>query len=131
MGAVATRDDVRRIALALPETVETEDRSGFRVRNKASKSGTKPFAWTWHERVTPGQPRVPRPDVLVVRVASLAEKETLLAAGPDRFFTEPHYNGYRAVLVRLNAVEEDELRELITDAWRCQASPALVRESGH
>jgi hypothetical protein len=127
---MADQEDVRRIAMTLPETVEAEDSFAFRVRNKASKSGTKPFAWTWHERVTPGQPRVPRPDVLVVRVASLAEKEALLAAGPDRFFTEPHYNGYRAVLVRLGAVDEDELRELITDAWRCQAPPALVRESG-
>jgi hypothetical protein len=130
MGIMADQDDVRRIALSLPETIEAEDHLGFRVRNKAGKSGTRPFAWTWHERVTPGRPRVPRPDVLVVRVPGLAEKEMLLAADQAKFFTEPHYNGYRAVLIRLAAVGEDELRELITDAWRCQAPRDLVRDCG-
>jgi hypothetical protein len=37
--------------------------------------------------------------------------------------------GFPAVLVRLAAVDETELRELLIDAWRCQAPPALVRES--
>jgi hypothetical protein len=48
----------------------------------------------------------------------------------QKFFTEPHYNGFPAVLVRLAAVQGDELAELITDARRCQAPPALVRDSG-
>ena len=38
---------------------------------------------------------MPNPEVLAVRVASLAEKEELLAADPEKFFTEPHYNGFR------------------------------------
>jgi hypothetical protein len=127
---VADQDDVRRIALSLPETAEDEDHFGFRVRNKAARSGTKQFAWAWNERVIPGKPRVPRPDVLAVRVAGQAEKEMLLAADAGKFFTEPHYNGFPAVLIRLAAVGEDELRELITDAWRCQAPRDLVRGSG-
>jgi hypothetical protein len=127
---VADQDDVRRIALSLPETVEAEDHFGFRVRNKAGRSGTKQFAWAWNERVTPGKPRVPRPDVLAVRVAGQAEKEMLLASDAGTFFTEPHYNGFPAVLIRLAAIGEEELRELITDAWRCQAPRDLVRESG-
>ena len=45
-----------------------------------------------------------------------------------KFFTEPHYNGFPAILVRLSEIELDELAELITDAWRCQAPPALVKE---
>jgi hypothetical protein len=122
--------DVRRIALSLPETVESEDDFGFRVRNTSSKSGSKQFAWTWYERVTEGKPRVPRPDVLAVRVAGQAEKDILLAADPAKFFTEPHYNGFPAVLVRLPAIAADELTELITDAWRCQAPRSLVRDSG-
>jgi hypothetical protein len=64
---------------------------------------------------------VPNQEVLAVRVASLADKEELLAADPGKFFTEPHYNGFPAVLVRLPGVGADELGELITDAWRCQA----------
>jgi hypothetical protein len=38
-----------------------------------------------------------------------------------KFFTEPHYNGFPAVLVRLPAVTARELRPIITEAWRCQA----------
>src|ERR1700690_948462 len=128
-GAVADLHDARRIALSLPETMESQDNAGFRVRNSASKSGSKQFAWVWHERVTPGKPRVPRADVLAVRGAGQGEKEVLLASDPDKFFTEPHYNGFPAVLVRLPAVGEDELRELITEAWRIQAPPKLVRDS--
>ena len=128
MGVVADQEDVRRIALSLPETLESG--LGFRVRNASAKSGSKQFAWVWHQRVTPGRPRVPRPEVLAVRVARQADKEMLLSADPAKFFTEPHYDGFPAVLVRLPAVEEDELRELITDAWRCQAPPRLVREAG-
>jgi hypothetical protein len=128
-GLVADLHDARRIALSLPETVESQDNMGFRVRNSASKSGSKQFAWVWHERVTQGQPRVPRPDVLAVRVAGQGTKDMLLAADPDKFFTEPHYNGFPAVLIRLPAIEADELRELITDAWRCQAPRGLVRDA--
>lgn len=117
--------DVRRMALSLPDTVEEEERFAFAVLNKGKR---KAFAWVWLERTAPKQPRVARPDVLAVRVASQAEKESLLAADPATFFTEPHYNGYPAVLVRLPAIEADELRELLTDAWRCQAPRALVRE---
>jgi hypothetical protein len=124
---MADQDDVRRIALSLPEVVEGEDGFAFSVLNKGKAKG---LAWVWMERVEPKKPRVPRPDVLAVRVAGQGAKEELLAAGEDRFFTEPHYNGFPAVLVRLPAIEEDELRELLTDAWRCQAPKALVEESG-
>jgi hypothetical protein len=124
---MADQDDVRRIALSLPETVEGEDRFAFSVVDRGKAKG---FAWVWMERVEPKKPRVPRPDVLAVRVAGPGAKEELLAAGEGRFFTEPHYSGFPAVLVRLPAIEEDELRELLTDAWRCQAPKALVRESG-
>ena len=124
---MADQDDVRRIALSLPGTVEGEDRFAFSVLNGGKNKG---FAWVWMERAAPKGPRVPRPDVLAVRVAGPGAKEELLAAGEGRFFTEPHYNGFPAVLVRLPAIEEDELRELLTDAWRCQAPKALVRESG-
>jgi hypothetical protein len=122
---VADQGDVRRIALALPETVEDDDRFAFSVMNKGKVKG---YAWVWQERVHPKKARVPNPDVLAVRVSDEAEKEVLIASDPDAFFTEPHYNGFPAVLVRLAAVDVDELRELLTDAWRCQAPKALVQE---
>ena len=63
-----------------------------------------------------------------MRVSGEEEKQALIAADPDKFFTEPHYNGYPAVLVRLAAIDEDELTELLTDAWRCAAPRRLVAE---
>ncbi|HET6954379.1 MAG TPA: MmcQ/YjbR family DNA-binding protein [Acidimicrobiales bacterium] len=122
---MADQDDVRRLALALPEVVEGDERFAFSVARGGKLRG---FAWVWMERTAPRGPRVPRPDVLAVRVANVSEKEMLLAADPDVFFTEPHYNGFPAVLVRLPAVDLDELAELLTDGWRTQAPKALVKD---
>jgi hypothetical protein len=122
---MATQDDVRRMALSLPETSESTDHFGFGVLNNGKQRG---FAWTWNERVEPAKPRVPNPEVLAVRVASLAAKDELIAADPVKFFTEPHYNGFPAVLVRLPAIDTGELAELITDAWRALAPRSLVAE---
>jgi hypothetical protein len=122
---LADQSDVRRIALSLPETREEEDRFAFSVLNKGKY---KAFVWVWLERIEPKKARVPRPDVIAVRVPSEGEKDMYLASDADRFFTEPHYNGFPAILVRLPAIEMDELEELITDAWCCQAPRALVKE---
>jgi hypothetical protein len=122
---VADQADVRRIALSLPETSEGAERFAFAVRNRDKEKG---FVWVWQERVTPKKPRVPNPEVVAVRVADLEEKEMLLAADPGKFFTEPHYNGFPAVLVRLAAIGVEELEGLIREAWRCQAPRALVDE---
>ena len=115
---MATRADVRRIALSLPAAEKVSDRFAFSVRCKGQLKG---FAWMWMERVTPKKPRVPNPAVLAVRVANLEERERLLSADPAKFFTEPHYQGFPAVLVRLEAVSVAELKKLLTEAWRCQA----------
>jgi hypothetical protein len=120
---MADQNDVRRIALALPETSEGEDHFSFSVRNGAKQKG---FAWAWNERIEPKKPRVPRADVLAIRVADRFDKEALLASDDGKFFTEPHYNGFPAVLVRLPLIEVGELEELIIDAWCCQAPRALV-----
>ena len=111
--------DVRRIALSLPEVTGGDDALDFRVRNKG-------IAWSYRERVEGESSRVVRPDVLVVRVASDQEKHALVAADGTKFFTTAHYNGYPAVLVRLDAVDTAELAELLTDAWRIQAPKRLV-----
>jgi hypothetical protein len=117
---MADQDDVRRIALALPEATESDGHFGFAVRGRQ-------FAWAWNERVTPKRPRVPRPDVLAVRVVDQQDKAALLASDEDVFFTEPHYDGFPAVLVQLPNVGLAQLHELIVDAWRCQAPAGLVR----
>jgi len=120
---MASQEDVRRIALSLPETSEGEKGFGFGVMNRGKSKG---FVWAWNERVVLKKPKVPNPDVLAVRVADETEKQMLLASDTEKFFTEPHYNGFPAVLVRLPAISADELAELITDAWRCMAPAALI-----
>jgi hypothetical protein len=110
---MATDADVRRIALSLPETIEKPwfGSPGFRVKDKGFL------------RI-----RSEAEGALVVFVSDLAEKEALLAADPDKFFTTSHYDGYPTVLVRLEVVDVDELRELITDSWLVKA-PAKVRKA--
>jgi len=103
--------DLRRIALALPAAVESPGEPHFTVRGKQ-------FVHTWRERVHPKKTKVPRPDVLVVQVPDLTDKEALIAERPDVFFTEPHYDGYRMVLVRLREVDVDTLAEVVTDSYR-------------
>jgi hypothetical protein len=119
---MATQADVRRIALALPDTEEDPNRFAFSVRNKGKLKG---FAWVWMERVNPKKPRVPQPSVVAVRVASLVDKDFLLRLDPAKFFTEPHYDGFPAILVRLPAITARELKPLVVDAWRCQAPSGL------
>jgi len=116
---MASQKDVRAIALALEDVVESPDRFAFSVARSGAKA--RGFVWAWNERVDPKKPRVPRADVVAVRVAGADDKAALLAADPDKFFTEPHYNGFPAVLVRLPAVTRGELRALVTEAWRCVA----------
>jgi hypothetical protein len=120
---MADQSDVRRIALALAQTSEADSQFSFAV---AYKGKQKKFVWAWNERVDPKKPRVPRADVVAVRVIDLAEKEALLASDERKFFTEPHYDGFRAVLVRLPEIDVGELEELIVDAWRCQAPQELA-----
>ncbi len=120
---MATQADVRRIALSLPATEEASDRFAFAVRNKGKLKG---FVWVWMERVAPRKARVPEPNVIAVRTASLEDKEFMLALDAAKFFTEPHYDGFPAVLVRLPAVTARELKPIITEAWRCQAPKDLT-----
>jgi hypothetical protein len=117
---MATQADVRRIALSLPAVEEAADRFAFSVRAKDKLKG---FVWVWMERVIPKKPRVANPGVIAVRVANLTQKEALLSAEPRKFFTEPHYDGFPAILVRLDAVTAADLKVLIAEAWRCQAPP--------
>lgn len=115
---MATQADVRRIALALPGTVEASSDFAFCVLIKGKP---KRFAWVWKERVDPKKPRVPNHAVLAIRVAHLGDRAMMIDAEPAKYFTEPHYAGFPAVLVRLKEVKIAELRQLLKDGWRTQA----------
>jgi hypothetical protein len=123
---MATQADVRRIARSLPETEEVPGRFAFAVRSKGKLKG---FAWVWMERVVPKKPRVANPAVLAVRVANLVDKDVLISAEPTKYFTEPHYDGFPAVLVRLAAVTVADLRELLGEARRSMQPPKKVAKS--
>ena len=108
---MANEDDVRKIALALPETTEKPNHGlpGFRVRDKL-------FARI-HEL----------PNTLFVKCAGIEERDELVAAESDKFFITPHYSGYPGMLVRLDVVSKAELAEVLTDAWRLTAPKRLAR----
>lgn len=117
---MADADDVRRLALALPE-VEEIPSEGFDFR-----VGGKGFVWSWPERI-PGQRRVIRTDVAVLYVGDEAEKQALVLGEPDLFFTTPAYDGSPLVMLRLALVSLRRLEELVTDAWHMRA-PADLRD---
>jgi len=103
-------DTVRVLARAFPEVEEsTQGRIAFSVRGKG-------FAWEARERDGGG---------LAVRV-DRDEKQLFLDASPDVYFTSPHYNGFPAVQIRLEQIDEDELRERLEDAWLIQAPKRLA-----
>ncbi len=122
---MATQDDVRAIVAQLPGTVEGSDRFGFSVQVRGKAKG---IVWSWAERIHPKKARVINDSVLAIVTPNLAAKDMLIDSDPAKFFTEPHYNGYPAVLVRLEAVSVDELEDLIVEAWRSKAPADLLKQ---
>jgi hypothetical protein len=113
------KHDVRRIALAFDGVVEAgEDSFTFEREGRG-------FAWPYPERIHPRKARVPRYDQFVVRVATADDKEACLQGEADVFFTTGHYTGYGGVIVRLDAVDETRLAEILRDAW--EAAPLSTR----
>jgi hypothetical protein len=118
-------DDVARLALAMPDTVE-----GVRHGHRCWSVAGKVFAWErpfskadvrrFGDEVPPAGP------ILAIRVADLGEKQAVLAANPTAFFTIPHFEGYAAVLVQLRTVRTKPLREALLDGWLACAPSELA-----
>jgi hypothetical protein len=121
---VADWDDVRRMALALPETDErvSREKRQWRVRDKL-------FLWKRplrdKEVVELGE-AAPDGPILGARVEHLGAKEALLADDPCVYFTTSHFTGYAAILVRLERISADQLDEVVTEAWLARAPKRLV-----
>src|SRR4051794_40132995 len=122
---MATWDDVARLALAMPQATERVSRD---MRQWCVKD--KLFVWERPLRKTdltalgdaaPGGP------ILGARVEHLVAKEALLADDPDVFFTTPHFDGYPAVLVRLDRISVEDLTEVVAEAWLNRAPKRLVK----
>ncbi len=113
---MATMADVRRIALGLPEVTE-----GLRHGHPTWFAGKRAFAWdrpfSKADIARFGAVTPPEGPILAVVVEDLMEKEAVLSASSEAFFTIPHFEGYAAVLIRLKAVTKPVLRDAIVDAW--------------
>jgi hypothetical protein len=121
---MASWDDVRRVALALPETTErrSRDLAQWRVRDKLF-AVERPLRRADLEALGPGAPDGP---ILGVRVEHEVAKQALLADLPA-CFTTPHFDGYPMVLVELDRIDVAELEELVTEAWLAKAPARLAR----
>ncbi len=123
---MASWEDVGELALAMADTREVLSRGlrQWRVHDKL-------FVWERPLRASDlralgdGAPDGP---ILGARVEHLGAKEALLAADPGVYFTTPHFDGYPAVLVRLEQIAGDELEELVVEAWLARAPARAVRE---
>jgi hypothetical protein len=122
---VADWEDVRRLALALPDTSERLSRElrQWRVHDKLFV-WERPLRRADREALGSDAPDGP---ILGARVEHLGAKEALLAADPTLFFTTPHFDGYPAILVRLDRIAVADLDEVVVEAWLARAPKRLVK----
>ena len=127
VAGMATLNDVARIALALPEVTE-----GERFGGQTWAVNGKVFAWergfSKADIKRFGEQTPPDGPILALRAADLGEKEAVLGAGHDGFFTIPHFDGYAGFLIQLRVVARPALKEAIVDAWLAVAPPALAEQ---
>jgi hypothetical protein len=122
---MATWDDVRRLALAMPEATEVESRGLLQWRVK-----DKLFVWERPLRrsdLAALGDAAPDGPILGARVEHLVAKEAVIADDPGVFFTTPHFDGYPAVLVRLDRIALEDLDEVVVEAWLARAPKRLVQ----
>jgi hypothetical protein len=123
---MATWDDVRRLALAMPAAEErvSRDMRQWRVKEKLFV-WERPLRRSDLEALGDAAPDGP---ILGARVEHVMAKEALIADDPGVFFTTPHFDGYPAILVRLEEIGIEDLDEVIVEAWLARAPARLVRE---
>ena len=127
---MATVDDVREIARALPGVTEVTGghtgASAWRLKSGQIAWLRGPTGADLRQLAEVGRDWPPG-EVLGVRMPSLEEKEALLAAEPDWLFTIPHFDGYPGLLVRLDEIPRDRLAEILADAWLVRAPRSVAK----
>jgi len=114
---MADQETVRRLAMALPQVVDIS-KGGDHIAFELADGGR--LVWTFLRRVHPKKARVPDPEVVAIH-CQVERKEMLVEAAPDRYFDDDHYRGFPAVMVRLAAIDDDELAAMLQAAWRLSA----------
>jgi len=124
---MAGLEDLREIAAALPGVViADEERFGLSVVVKGKPKG---FVWAWAERVHPKKSKVINNEVVAVAVPGLKAKEVILQSlATSATVLDPHYDGYPAILVRLEFIGRSELEDLVIEGWRTKAPKQLVAD---
>jgi len=125
---MATMADLDALAMAMPQTTKEmsdDGRPSYHVHGKmyCFHRGRRPDA------VDPGTGER-MADVLMFRVADLDVKELILSDDRGVYFTTPHFNGYPAVLMRIPSlarVDQEELRELVVEAWLTRAQKRVAK----
>ena len=122
---MATYEDVAALAAQLPEVTE-----GTSWRRRTWNVRGKGFAWerpfSKADLLRFGDETPPDGPILGLRTEDLHEKEALLADGRPGYFTIAHFDNYPAVLLQLNAVTVEALREALVEAWLACAPSALA-----
>jgi hypothetical protein len=122
---MATWDDVRRLALALPDTSERLSRGNAQWRVK-----DKLFVWERPLRnpdlAALGE-AAPQGPILGARVEHLVAKDALVADPSGVYFTTPHFEGYPAILVQLDLISLADLEEVTVEAWLARAPAKLAQ----
>ena len=119
-------DDVRALAVALPEVGERTSRGHleWRVCDRL-------FVWERPLRradLAHLGDRAPDTPLLGAWVPDLGAKEALLTDDPDTYLTTPHFDGHPVVLARLDRIDRGELEELVTEAWIARAPKRLAQQ---
>jgi hypothetical protein len=124
---MASWADMRRIVATLPETNEKHGSTGLRTWTVRDKS------FAWERPLRPADlaalgAAAPAGPILGLRTADLEMKEAILATDPAVFFTTPHFDGYPAVLVRLERITAATLRAALVESWLTRAPKRVAAE---
>ncbi len=119
---MASLEELASIALSLPGVAQRGN--AFEVEVKGKLKG---LCWVWLERIEPKKARIPNPKYWAIATPSLSAREAWEQTEPKLFIHDPHYNGYPAVIVTLDRVPMDTLRDLLVEAWKSRVPKAILQ----